>query len=97
MGSYRDLDSFTAAMFEAALFAENDQADDSGGEPLDRNYGIEDFAKPTFDGLVADAKQFQRENAEDIERWEGSRGRGDDGKIYGGGYERARRKRRKRA
>ena len=39
------LKSFTAAYIEAALWSSTDNADDSGGEPLDRNYGESDISR----------------------------------------------------
>ena len=59
-------DAFSLAMFEAALFSSNDESDESGGVPLDQNYGFEDIATPTWNGLIKEAREFQRENADDI-------------------------------
>jgi len=55
------MDKFTEAMFEAALFAETD-----GDEPLDKNYGLSDFAKPTRAALEEEARRFQEDNEADI-------------------------------
>ena len=35
-----ELDDFTRAYLEAILWAETDNADDKGGEPLDANYDL---------------------------------------------------------
>ena len=42
------LDDFTRAYIEAALWSSNDDATPSGGEPLDGNYGIEDIDPDTL-------------------------------------------------
>lgn len=53
------MDSFTTAYFEAALWSTADESNEQGGEPLDRNYGIDDFAPETRDKMIADAADFQ--------------------------------------
>lgn len=53
------MDSFTLAYFEAALWASSDESDDQGGEPLDKNYGIEDFDPATRDKMIDDCADFQ--------------------------------------
>ena len=68
------MDAFTAMMFRTALWAETGEDEN----PLDRDYGVEDFARPVRDALEAEARQFQVENAEDIAKWPGKGGRSDD-------------------
>jgi hypothetical protein len=47
-----------------ALFAENDQSDpETGGDPLDRNYGIIDFAPEALAQAKADCWAFLRKAA----------------------------------
>lgn len=41
---YLGLDKVTRAYLESALWSSNDESTPSGGEPLDRNYGVEDFS-----------------------------------------------------
>ena len=71
-GSSRDLvvngrmDEFTRGFLETALWSSTDNADDSGGEPLDKNYSIEDFTPQALKELTADCEQFQQENADDL-------------------------------
>lgn len=48
------------AYIECVLWAEYDNADESGGEPLDRNYGPEDFAPEALIMLRADCEEFAR-------------------------------------
>jgi hypothetical protein len=61
-----ELDEFTKAYIECALWAENDNADDSGGEPLDQNYSVDDFDQDALLIIKADCERFQRENAADL-------------------------------
>ena len=57
------LDEFTRAYAEAALWSTNDESDESGGVPLDRNYGISDIALTTLRRMRSDCIQFQAVNA----------------------------------
>jgi hypothetical protein len=57
------LDSFTRAYLETALWSSNDESDDAGGEPLDKNYGIEDFSADAISRAVSDCERFQAEQA----------------------------------
>lgn len=64
-----NLDEFVMAYLECALFAETDNADDSGGEPLDRNFGIEDFSDEARVEAMDECKDFMelvRENVRDV-------------------------------
>lgn len=63
---WEDLDDFTKAYIEAALWSTNDESDPSGGEPLDKNYGIENIAHETIDQMKQDCARFQQENAADL-------------------------------
>lgn len=60
------LDEFTRAYLECILFSETDNSDDSGGEPLDHSYSIEDFSEESLKEAIADCVRFQKDNAEDI-------------------------------
>jgi hypothetical protein len=60
------LDAFTRAYLECLLWAETDNADESGGEPLDRNYDFYDFDPGSLDKAVEDCRRFQEENAADL-------------------------------
>ena len=59
----KDLDAFTRAYIECALWSSDDNADDSGGEPLDKNYSIEDIAPESLASMAADCAKFQVDNA----------------------------------
>lgn len=54
------LDAFTRAYIEAALWSTNDESDESGGEPLDANYSIDDIAPETMEMIVEDCADFQK-------------------------------------
>ncbi len=60
------LDSFTRAYLTCALWSSNDNADESGGEPLDANYGLEDIAPESIASAVETCQQFQSDNAADL-------------------------------
>ncbi len=60
------LDDFTLAYIEAALWSTNDESDESGGEPLDSNYGLDDLAPETLAAIVEDCRRFQQENVNDL-------------------------------
>lgn len=49
---------------ECALWSSTDNADDSGGAPLDKNYGPEDIAHETLMQMKRDCEGFQDDNAE---------------------------------
>ena len=63
------IDEFTRAYIECALWTETDQTDETGGKPLEDNYGIEDFAPETLRAIIADCQQFQEANRADLERY----------------------------
>jgi len=76
--SSHKLDTFCLAYVEAALWSSTDNADDSGGEPLDKNYGIMDIDSETLDAMRRDCADFQEQNekllaeAYDHERYDAS-------------------------
>lgn len=56
--SARDLDTVLQAYVECALWSSTDNADDSGGAPLDDNYGSEDFGPGVLDQMREDCAGF---------------------------------------
>lgn len=62
--SSQRLSKFQQGFLEAALWSSTDNADDSGGEPLDKNYGISDIDPKTLASLLKDCDDFCEENAE---------------------------------
>ena len=65
----QQLDDFTLAYIEAALWSSNDESDESGGEPLDSNYSIDDLDPDTLAKMAEDCRRFQEENAADLARY----------------------------
>lgn len=57
------LDDFTRGYIECLLWSSTDNADESGGEPLDANYDIDDITPESLERIVADCKDFQESNA----------------------------------
>lgn len=53
------LDDFTFAYVTVALWAETDESNESGGEPLDKNYGPEDVAPSTLKELTEECAAFR--------------------------------------
>ena len=61
------LDTFTTAYLECALWSSTDNTTESGGYPLDDNYGISDIEIKSLRAMVADCAAFQADNAKDLE------------------------------
>ncbi len=53
-----ELDAFTRAYIECALWSSTDE----DGEPLDAKYSLEDLAPETLSAMTADCAKFQEEN-----------------------------------
>ncbi|MEN6367746.1 MAG: hypothetical protein ABFC88_13120 [Thermoguttaceae bacterium] len=64
-----DLDEFTRNYLICCLWAENDESDESGGEPLDSNYHLWDFAPEALTQAAEDCLRFQEENAADLAQY----------------------------
>jgi len=62
------LDQFTHAYVACALWSSMDQSDETGGEPLDKNYGIEDIDPQSLERMAAECSQFQTEQAPLLEQ-----------------------------
>ena len=60
------LDDFTLAYIEAALWSTTDESTPAGGEPLDSNYTIDDIHPDTIAEMEADCRKFREENAADL-------------------------------
>lgn len=61
-----DLSVFVASYVEAMLFSTNDESDESGGKPLDRNYTAGDFTPAAMLRIRVDCRKFLRANEADI-------------------------------
>ncbi len=60
------LNEFTRAYIECILWAETD---DAAGEPLDANYGAEDFTLETMQSIIEDCRRFQEANRADLAQY----------------------------
>lgn len=60
--------TFFDAYVACALWSSTDDyADESGGEPLDRNYGPEDIAPETLAKMQEDCLAFRKDNEADLD------------------------------
>lgn len=64
---YWDLDQFTRDYIDVALWSSMDDADESGGEPLDKNYSFKDIEDETVEDMRLDCEEFQKANVDDLE------------------------------
>ena len=56
------LEDFTASCIECALWSSTDNSDDSGGEPLDKNYDEGDLSDECRAEIEKDCKDFYESN-----------------------------------
>lgn len=62
---FHDLDTFTQSYVETALWSSTDESDpETGGNPMDDNYGPEDIAPETLTAMANDCQRFQTEQGE---------------------------------
>jgi hypothetical protein len=61
-------DGFLRGYLSAALWASTDESDDSGGEPLDKNYSIEDISDEGLASAIKDCNKFIGENTPALEQ-----------------------------
>lgn len=66
MSTFRD---FFNGYLTCALWSSTDNADESGGEPLDRNYGPEDIAFGSLLSMARECWAFLRDNEELLARY----------------------------
>lgn len=59
-GKPEDLETFTNAYIECALWSTTDESDESGGEPLDSNFSVEDLSDTCRETMRADCAAFYR-------------------------------------
>jgi hypothetical protein len=82
----KNLDSFTSAYIETALWSSTDDNDN----PLNLDYNQSDIALPTLDRMIQDCAEFQHYNAADIAKCENSAQAGHDFWLtrngHGGGF-----------
>ena len=56
--SRHDLEDFYGSYVETALWSSNDESDESGGEPMDKNYDPSDLAPEAVRKMRADCEKF---------------------------------------
>ena len=71
-------DAFLRGYFEAALWSSNDESDESGGEPLDKNYDVSDISDESVTAMALDCEDFQTANAGLLQRYFEESGRDDE-------------------
>lgn len=59
-------DTFFDAYVTCALWSSNDESDESGGDPMDANYGPEDLAEKILTRMKEECARFLSENEADI-------------------------------
>jgi len=64
--SKMDLIEILSGYVMCALWSTNDESDESGGEPLDRNYTVEDIDDGTLAEMRTTCESFLSEHASDI-------------------------------
>ncbi len=60
------MNAFEHAYLICALWSTNDESRDDGGDPLEDNYEIDDFAPACLETMLADCRRFQAENAKTL-------------------------------
>lgn len=60
------LDAFTRGYIECALWSSNDESNEQGGDPLDRNYDASDLALTALRGMIRDCAAFCKANDVDL-------------------------------
>jgi hypothetical protein len=71
-------ESFFRQYLATALWSSNDESNETGGEPLDSNYSIDDFTKESLRKARKDCDNFVAYAAEDLEKLKEEHG-ADDG------------------
>lgn len=61
-----ELDDFTTAYLECALWSSIDTSSDNGNDTLEENYDISDFSPECLEEAVADCKAFQAAHEHDF-------------------------------
>jgi hypothetical protein len=68
------LADFTRQFFETALWSSSDESDERGGEPMDKNYGVEDFDPTCRKRLEEECAKFWGQVRDDVKlRWDDER------------------------
>jgi hypothetical protein len=65
----KSLDLFTRAYLRCALWSSNDNSTESGGEPLDRNYIVDDIAEESVKKAIEECREFQNSYPAELDRF----------------------------
>ncbi len=63
------LNAFSRQYVSTALWSSTDNADESGGEPLDARYTAEDIAPESLATMAAECASFREANESDLDEW----------------------------
>jgi len=63
-----NVDAFTRAYLECALWSSTDNSRDDGGDPLDQNYDLEDIERKSLASMARDCRDFQKHHAKLLEQ-----------------------------
>ena len=66
-----NIDAMLTQYVATALWSSLDGSDESGGEPLDSNYGPDDVDSETLEKMRKDCAAFAQANEAQIEQWGG--------------------------
>jgi hypothetical protein len=69
MASRKDFNKFFNGYVTCALWSSNDESDESGGEPFDKNYDSSDIAAESIRKMKSDCVKFMRANKKDLEEY----------------------------
>lgn len=75
LGEGEGSDAFSNQYMETALWSTNDESDESGGEPLDKNYSVSDIGEETRRQMISDCADFQKRFGNLIDEGGGDYGR----------------------
>ena len=65
------VETMLSAYIDCALRSTNDGSDESGGDPLENNYSVDDIAIGTLERMRKDVELFCLEHSAQIEKWQG--------------------------
>lgn len=63
--SNRELNDFQRGYVACALWSSTDESNEQGGDPLDKNYDVDDIADEALEKMKADCDRFLDENPAD--------------------------------
>lgn len=61
------MDTFTRHYLAAALWSSTDESDESGGDPMDQNYTLDDLSSETLEWAKRDCDRFREKAGNRVE------------------------------